>query len=105
MRRRLWILALLILACLFVPSARAQPDDPSTLWEKLRPKDYVTECTVNAGAATVDVRMAVAMNFEQAREMCRVVARVVLVVEPGWRVRLFSPYSGDHPIAVCPLKL
>jgi hypothetical protein len=98
------ILAAGLLACLPLPGARAQPDDPSKLCAELRHHDVVTECTVNASAAAVDVRMALAMSFEQAREMCGVVARVVLVVEPGWRVRLFSPYSGEHPIAVCPLK-
>jgi hypothetical protein len=65
-----------------------------------------TECKVSGWGSTVDVRLDT--TGAEARKMCA--AMVDLLVQQKlsfggkWKLRLFSPYSGEHPIAVCTLK-
>jgi len=65
-----------------------------------------SECHVRGWGSTVDVRLDT--SSAEARKMC--VAMVDLLVRENlrfagkWKLRIFSPYSGEHPIAVCTLK-
>lgn len=71
----------------------------------------VTECSVGVHMSgnTIDVRMNT--NASQAETLCPgIVAKVSQVTSSfatakrKWHVRIYSPYTGSHPLAVCPLN-
>ncbi len=63
-----------------------------------------TECDVGGFESTIDVRMD--MNSEEARKTCigavELVSKKIQSLSGRWKLRIFSPYSGEHPIATCP---
>jgi hypothetical protein len=65
-----------------------------------------TECEVKGWGSTVDVRIDT--TGTEARKMCpamvNLLAQQKLSFAGKWKLRIFSPYRGDHPIAVCTLK-
>jgi hypothetical protein len=65
-----------------------------------------TECTTSGYHQAVDVRFNT--NAAEAQKICPgivdVIAQGGLSFASKWKLRIFSPYSGDHPIAVCTLK-
>jgi hypothetical protein len=65
-----------------------------------------TECKVSGWGSTVDVRMDT--SGAEARKICisvvDLMAQQKLSFAGKWKLRIFSPYSGEHPIAVCTLK-
>lgn len=64
-----------------------------------------TSCEVQGWGSTVDVRMD--MNSGEARKTCAQVAQMIRDQRGGalrlasWKLKIFSPYSGDQPIVVC----
>jgi hypothetical protein len=100
-------LLLVLVVSLVGPALGATPaENAHGLCRAMEETGATTECTVNAWGSSVDAR--VAMNAAEARRFCAgVVAMLVrqqASFQERWKLRLFSPYSGDHPIAVCPLK-
>jgi hypothetical protein len=65
-----------------------------------------TECTTSGYRQTVDARFHT--DAAQGRQICaglvEVAAKQALSFGDKWELRIFSPYSGEHPIAVCTLK-
>jgi hypothetical protein len=64
------------------------------------------ECNVRGWGSTVDVRLD--SSSAEARKICAGVVNLMvqqkLSLAGKWQLRIFSPYSGEHPIAVCTLK-
>jgi hypothetical protein len=64
-----------------------------------------TSCEVHAWGKTIDVRMDT--TGVEARKIClgtvKVLSGYTEAFKGEWRLRMFSPYSGDQPIAVCAL--
>ncbi len=65
-----------------------------------------TDCDVSVTQRSVDVRIDT--TGSEARKMCagtvRMLAEHTRSFRGEWRLRIFSPYSGDHPIATCRLR-
>jgi hypothetical protein len=65
-----------------------------------------TECKVSGWGSTVDVRMDT--SGAEARKICAGVVDMMAQQKHSfaskWKLRIFSPYSSEHPIAVCTLK-
>jgi hypothetical protein len=64
----------------------------------------VSECDVQGWGSTVDVTIDTVGT--EAIEMCSdtttlIAARTSLFSGKGWQLRIFSPYSGDRPLASC----
>jgi len=69
----------------------------------------VTECSVSGWNASVDVRMDTTGG--EAQKICGGVVEMITDqtqafsrAERKWKLQIFSPYSGDHPIAVCQFR-
>lgn len=103
--------AMALTACGHKPEADAKgssgPDpvgDAYKVCQAFTNTGMTTECNVGGFASTIDVRMD--MNSEEARKTCVGAVELVGKQTPSlagrWKLRIFSPYSGDHPIAVCP---
>lgn len=62
-------------------------------------------CSVSGWNSSVDVRMDT--NGGEARKVCSAVVQMVrkqgLRFDNRWKIRIYSPYSGDRPIAQCRL--
>jgi hypothetical protein len=101
------LLMLVLVAGLVGPALAATPaENAHALCEVMEHSGITTECTVNAWRSTVDARIPT--TSREARKMCvgmaDVLAQRKIGFEGRWKLRIFSPYSDDHPIAVCPLK-
>jgi hypothetical protein len=81
-------------------------ENAHALCEVMEQSGLTTECTVNAWRSTIDARIPT--TTREARKMCvgmaDGLAQRKIGFEGRWKLRIFSPYSGDHPIAVCQLK-
>jgi hypothetical protein len=78
-------------------------DDTVKVCRAIESTGMSTECSL--GRKTVDVRLNT--DAAKAREICAgMVEAIAQKTRFGgeWKRRIFSPYSGDHPIAVCTLK-
>ena len=81
-------------------------DDAVRLCTAIEKTGMSTECTTSGYRQAVDVRFNT--NAAEAQKICtglvEVAAKQKLSFAGKWKLRIFSPYSGDHPIAVCTLK-
>ena len=72
----------------------------------LKGTGLVTECEVKGYGSTVDV--TIDTNGSDARKMCAgisdMMAKQTRSFAGKWKLRIFSPYSGQRPIAVCTLR-
>jgi hypothetical protein len=97
---------LLLLCALLCPAVVGADefDDAALVCRAIESTGMSPECTL--GARTIDVRFNT--NAANAREICagivESVAQKTRSLAGTWKLRIFSPYSGDHPIAVCTLK-
>jgi hypothetical protein len=65
------------------------------------------QCKVQGWGSTVDA--TIDTNTSDARTLCLGVAEQMAKQTAGvfagkWNLRIFSPYSGETPIAICPLR-
>ena len=62
-------------------------------------------CSVSGWHSAVDVTMDTSAG--EARKICAGVAQMMrkegVRFDPGWKIRIYSPYSGDNSIAQCNL--
>lgn len=62
-----------------------------------------TECEVSRSNSSIDIRID--MNGEEARETCDGAVKLIRdktsSLNGAWKLRLFSPHSGDNPLATC----
>lgn len=96
-----------------VPSSTVQPtktanvvEDAYKLCSAIEATGMTTGCEVKGWNGTVDVRMD--MTTPEAQKTCTVMAEMLSqktrsFQNDRWKLQIFSPYSSDHPIAVCKL--
>lgn len=62
-------------------------------------------CSVSGWGSSINIRMD--MDSANARTTCAGMVDLAhkenLYFDRGWTIRIYSPYSGDHPIATCSL--
>lgn len=62
-------------------------------------------CSVSGWHSSVDVKMDT--NGAEARKICAGVANMMreqgIRFDSGWKIRIFSPFSGDSTLAQCNL--
>jgi len=108
MRRGLRV-QLLVATALIVatPTASADViDDAYRLCKAMEGTGLTTQCEVKGWGSTVDVRIDT--NGAEARKICAgtadMMAKQTRTFAGKWKLQIFSPYSGDRPIAVCTLR-
>jgi hypothetical protein len=106
-RRALVCAALILLAALIIAPANAKEMHPADaaayLCFRMEKTGLTTECEVSGWGETVEIRLD--MGGAEARKLCPQLAKIALsksrALAGKWQIKLFSPYSGKHPIAVC----
>jgi hypothetical protein len=96
----------ILLACFSSPVHADAADDAYKMCRALK-SSGATECDVHVWGHTVDARIPTSPS--EAQEICNGVAdqmagATTSFAGAGWTLQIFSPYSGDHPIATCPLR-
>ena len=93
----------------FSLTATARADvigDAYRLCESFENTGVATECDVSVTSRSVDVWIDT--TGTEARKMCagtvQMLAQHTRSFQGRWRLRIFSPFSGDHPIATCRLR-
>lgn len=106
MRSKILILAA---ACALPIATEARADvvdNAYWLCQRLSATGLTTECDVHGWGKTVDVRLD--MSSSEARKSCAAVSDMTYKAKRtfagAWKLRFFSPYSGEHPTAVCNLR-
>lgn len=65
--------------------------------------ELVSGCKVDGGKMTVDVRIDT--NGSEANKLCAAIPNMVsqhtVSLRGIWKLRIFSPFSGEYPLAVC----
>jgi hypothetical protein len=92
---------------LFSPIATADViDDAYRLCKAMEATGLTTECEVKGWGSTVDV--TIDTNGSEGRKICAgvvdMMAKQTRTFAGKWKLRIFSPYSGQRPIAVCTLR-
>lgn len=86
------------------PSAHADSvGNAFAVCQVFRNTGMTSDCKVNS--RKIDVRMDT--SGPEANKICvGVVNQVsgVMQFDAGWTLRIFSPFSGNHPLAVCQLR-
>jgi hypothetical protein len=91
-----------------IPASADAVDDAFDLCNFTKSTEAI-ECKVSGGDSQVDVRLDV--SGAEARRYCTAVSSIMIQrghsfkgANGVWQLRIFSPYSGDHAIAICDLK-
>ena len=78
-------------------------DNAYWICEAFKHSGIASECSVNGWKSTVDVRIDT--NGIEAQKMCigfkAVITQNKRFFGGTWTLRIFSPFSGDHPLATC----
>ena len=81
-------------------------EDAYSVCDAMKGTGLITTCEVRYFNQTIDVRIDTPGS--EAREMCAgivpMVAQQTRRFAGNWNLQIFSPDSGDHPIAVCNLR-
>ena len=81
-------------------------DDAYHLCNALEATGATSECEVKGWGSTVDA--TIDTNSSQAKQLCGGVAKMMSKQTNSfsgkWKLRIFSPFSGNRPIASCVLK-
>ena len=104
MSHRLFLAVFLLLFSLHPIKGKAEAiDDAFRLCIALENTGLIIECEVNGWGSTVDVRIDTLRS--EAKKMCSYIVDMVAdyarSIDEEWILRIFSPYSGDYPIARC----
>jgi hypothetical protein len=98
--------ALLSLIAPHVHAARDVIDDAYMLCKVFENTGMSTECNVRGGSSSVEVTLDT--NGVEGRKICASVVAEMATVTGNfagkWKLKIFSPYSGNRPIAVCTLR-
>jgi hypothetical protein len=89
---------------LFAPDSYADAvDDAYRLCKAMERTGQVIECDVKGWGSTINVRIDT--NSSEARKIClgsvETVNKQTRTLSGRWKLQIFSPYSGDRPIAIC----
>lgn len=93
-------------SCLMLPAPAAadDTDDAFRLCRAMEATNLTTQCEVNGRSVDVTIDT----NGAEARKICAGVAQQMAQKTRSfagrWKLRVFSPYSGTKPIAVCTLQ-
>jgi hypothetical protein len=78
-------------------------DNAFRVCEGFKHSGITSECSVNGWKSTIDVRIDT--NGIEAQKMCvgfkAVLAQQKTYFGGTWTHRIFSPFSGEHPLATC----
>lgn len=81
-------------------------DDAYRLCKAMEATGLTTECEVKGWGSTVDV--TIDTSGSEGRKICAGVADMMAkqtrTFAGKWKLRIFSPFSGQRPIAVCTLR-
>jgi len=81
-------------------------DDAYRLCKMMEGTGLTTQCEVKGWGSTVDV--TIDTDGGEARRICvgvaDMMAKKTRTFAGKWKLRIFSPYSGEKPIAVCNLR-
>lgn len=81
-------------------------DDAYRLCSAIEGTNLATECKVSGWGSTVDT--TIDTTSAEARKICAGIADMMAqkthTFAGKWKLRIFSPYSGEHPIASCILR-
>ena len=108
MRRLMLLIVALVAGGLLLPGpAQADAvDDAYWLCAALERTGLTTECEVKGWGSTVDARIDT--SSYEARKICISVADMMAQktrsFDGEWKLQIFSPYSGETPIAICNLR-
>lgn len=93
-------------------SAASRPADDAVsaayrLCEAAKGSGMASDCDVSGWGKAVEIR--VDTNAAQARVICAGMAEQMASASSGfrgkgWKLRVFSPFSGEHQLAECDLK-
>jgi len=82
-------------------------DDAYKVCAAMENTGLTTSCKVDGWKGAIDVRIDTSST--EARKICEGVAEM-MAQQTGsfrdgrWKLQIFSPYSGDQPVAVCKLR-
>lgn len=86
-------------------SSEKMVEDAYRLCSALERTGFTSECKVKGWGMTVDARIDT--SGSEAMKICRGTAEMLskhtMSLKGKWKLRIFSPFSGDHPLAVCAL--
>ena len=108
MRRLMLVIVALVVDGLLLPGPTQADavDDAYRLCAALEGTGLTTECEVKGWGSSVDVRIDTSSS--EARKICTgaadMMAQKTRSFAGKWKLRIFSPYSGEHPIAICNLR-
>jgi hypothetical protein len=98
--------ALLLFGCDDAKKASNAPDEVSDAFracEAFKQTGLVSECNVHGFGRSIEVRIDT--SGEEAQKMCPSSVAMILHYAPSlsgkWNLQIFSPFSGDHPLATC----
>jgi hypothetical protein len=107
MKRALTVAAIALLT--YQARAADEVDAAYAVCQSLMNTGLVSECEVSGWEGAVDAWLDT--NSAEARKMCAGMVELfaqhtdAFAKAPRtWRLRILSPYSGDHPLAVCDLR-
>ncbi|MDP1651593.1 MAG: zinc ribbon domain-containing protein [Rhodocyclaceae bacterium] len=86
-------------------SKRVGLDDASMLCKAMKGTRGTTECSVNVSDSVIDV--TIDTTGAEARKICSRTAGLMATETENiadlrsWTLRIYSPYSGNRPIATC----
>lgn len=100
-------LLLMSLTSMSAPTVYADAvDDAMRICKVMEATGDSTGCEVKGYGSTVDVTMDT--NGAEAKKICLGVADFMAEQTRSfggeWKLRIFSPYSGEKPIAICTLR-
>lgn len=105
-----WYWALTVLCLTFaVASARADPIGMAYRFcARVEKAAFVTECKVEVHADANSINLTIDMSALEAQKTCIGLApkltRYFSSSRRPWILRIYSPYSGNRPIARCSLN-
>lgn len=80
-------------------------DDAYRLCAAMEATKLTTQCSVSGWNRTVDV--TIDTRGSEARKICEGTAQLMVKMKSNftgdWKLQIFSPYSGQRPIATCRL--
>jgi hypothetical protein len=95
-----------VLSLSVLPAFANVIDDAYRLCKAMESTNLTMQCEVKGFGSMVDV--TIDTNGAEARRICAGVADQMAQLTSSfggtWKLRIFSPYSGERPIATCTLR-
>lgn len=76
--------------------------------DRMEKLSFVTECKVEVHSEANSINLTIDMSAREAQKTCVGIAPKLSAyfrtASRWWLLRIYSPYSGNHPIARCSLN-